>query len=77
MIPYDKTEHGSWYWLWVDGPDGREWMLARRQTRWPDGFAIPFEGPNEVVIDDVEGLTLRGKWTILEIHPCAPPQRAG
>jgi len=76
MIDYKDTEQNKWYWLWVTGPDGPVWMLARRQTRWPDGFCLANEGAGDPVYKEDHGHTIRGKWTILEIHPCKPPERS-
>jgi len=79
MLDIKDTEHGEWYWLWVDGPDGRHWMLGLRRTRRPDGFLLPEDGCTPTAVgtseEDDTLLTLRGKWTILEIHPCQPPEQ--
>ena len=75
MIPYAETEHYEWYWLWVDGPDGLQWMLARRQTRWPDGFMLPDDGGDAAAVDHHGdgSISLRSKWKILLIRDCPEP----
>jgi len=76
-IPFSDTEHGEWYFLWVDGPDGQHWMRGRRQTRWPDGFMLPDDGGDPAVVDHHEDglISLRSKWKILHIqaNPEPPP----
>ena len=74
-IDYADTQHGVWYILQVDGPDGAEQVLGRRQTRFPDGFMLPDDGSTEtqVITLPTGQLSLRGKWAIQAIYPVSYP----
>lgn len=64
-----NLQHARWYWLQLDGPDGRVSMLGRWSSRL-GGFNFPSEGSHYLRLDP-DGLI--HKWMVIEAEEVARP----
>lgn len=65
-------EHGEWYWLWADGPDGAEWMLGKAFWRGDEYLSVLL--PDDACTDyELESDGRLHKWHVLACADATPP----
>lgn len=66
-------EHGCWYWLHMDGPDGLVVMLGRFGSRFGSGFMLPDDGGETHAL--AHGMV--HKWRVVAITHVEAPTHVG
>lgn len=72
---YKDLEHYQWYWLRLNGPDGKKWQLARYENVAGHAtFMCPFDGCVTHACDFNRMLPRLHKWDVLDIEKAEEPR---